>query len=417
MTRAPYAALRSLSIWTCLGTVCAFAVAPSALFGATECYTGSCTATCTPNAPAAVSTLVSGFPGVNDTPIAFVDPADNLRHRFVATQEGVIFVWSGETQALLPVPFLDLTSTGLNKVLYGGERGLLAMAVEPDYRTTGRFYVYYTRVSDGDIVVERYQRSTGNPDVADPASGTVIFRIDHPAANRQRRPTGVRSGRLSVHLDGRWRTAVRQRRGSLGRRPEPGHAAGKDPAHRRARGGVRLLPPMSAASTPPTTLSPPTTLTSARRARATRSGRWACATPSASPSIGTPATSTWATLDRTSGRRSTSSALRPRHRRTWDGSAARAASPRSPRQAARTRAVRRIAAAPASSRAPADSGIRFSATRTPLGSRSWAATAIAASRCRSMRAAISTATPPAGRSGRPTTSMKRIRQPSPPLVG
>ena len=38
MTRAPYAALRSLSIWTCLGTVCAFSVAPSALFGATECY-------------------------------------------------------------------------------------------------------------------------------------------------------------------------------------------------------------------------------------------------------------------------------------------------------------------------------------------------------------------------------------------
>ena len=195
MTRAPYAALRSLSIWTSLGTVCAFSVAPSALFGATECYTGSCTATCTPDAPAAVSTLVSGFPGVNDTPIAFVDPADNLRHRFVATQEGVIFVWSGETQALLPVPFLDLTSTGLNKVLYGGERGLLAMAVEPDYRTTGRFYVYYTRVSDGDIVVERYQRSTGNPDVADPASGTVIFRIDHPATNHN-------GGQLAFGPDG-----------------------------------------------------------------------------------------------------------------------------------------------------------------------------------------------------------------------
>ena len=173
------------------------------------------------------------------------------------------------------------------------------MAVEPDYRTTGRFYVYYTRFSDGDIVVERYQRSSGIPDVADPASGTVILRIDHPAAQPQRRSTGVRSGRLSLHLDRRRRTAVRQRRGSVGRRAESGHAAGEDPARSTCAGWTRRRPPASAASTPPTTPFLPTTLTSARRTRATRSGRWACATRSASPSTGRPATSTWATSART----------------------------------------------------------------------------------------------------------------------
>lgn len=194
MTRA-LCAPRTLWIWTLVGSLCAFASPPGALFGATACSTASCAATCTPNAPAAVSTLISGFPGVNDTPIAFVDPADNLRHRFVATQEGMIFVWSGATQALLPTPFLDLTSTGLNRVVYGGEQGLLAMAAEPDYRTTGRFYVYYTRFPDGDIVVERFQRSTGSPEVADPGSGTVILRIDHPATNHN-------GGQLAFGPDG-----------------------------------------------------------------------------------------------------------------------------------------------------------------------------------------------------------------------
>ena len=128
MTRASSAS-RMLLTWTCAGSLCALVAPPSALFGATACYTENCSATCTPNAPAAVSTLVSGFPGVSDTPIAFVDPADNLRHRFVATQEGVIFVWSGDTQALLPVPFLDIADrvyvVHAGRVVHEGEAALL----------------------------------------------------------------------------------------------------------------------------------------------------------------------------------------------------------------------------------------------------------------------------------------------------
>ncbi len=196
MIRTLFAHARARAVGAGAGALVAFVALPASSFGATACHTANCLATCTPNAPAAVSTLISGFPAAADTPIAFVDPADNLRHRFVATQEGVIYTWSGTTQALLATPFLDLSPTGLNKVLYdGSERGLLAMAAEPDYLTSGRFYVYYTRVSDGDIVVERYERSTGNPDVANPASSAVILRIDHPASNHN-------GGQLAFGPDG-----------------------------------------------------------------------------------------------------------------------------------------------------------------------------------------------------------------------
>jgi hypothetical protein len=46
-------------------------------------------------------------------------------------------------------------------------------AVAPDYATSGRFYVYYTGEgaapgNDGDIVIERYQRSPADPVTASP---------------------------------------------------------------------------------------------------------------------------------------------------------------------------------------------------------------------------------------------------------
>lgn len=175
----------------CWAAAVAIVATAEPVLAATACQTQDCLATCTPNAPAAVSTLISGFPTGFTTPIAFVDPADNLRHRFVATKEGKILTWSGESQSLLATPFLDLTA----KISVGSERGLLAMAVEPDYKTTGRFYVYYTR-TDGDITVERYERSTGNPDVANAASAAVILRIEHSGASNHN------GGQLAFGPDG-----------------------------------------------------------------------------------------------------------------------------------------------------------------------------------------------------------------------
>ena len=131
------------------------------------------------------------FPDGATTPIAFVDPNDGLRHRLVATQQGAILVWDGATGSLLTTPFLDLRSSAGGPVQYDNvntpERGLLAMAVEPNYAAAGRFYVFYTRSGTpgdtlGDLVVARYQRSAANPDLADPASATTILVIEHSAA-------------------------------------------------------------------------------------------------------------------------------------------------------------------------------------------------------------------------------------------
>src|SRR5204863_8493031 len=126
----------------------------------------------------------AAFPTTSNgaSPISFVDPNDGTARRLVATQQGRIFVWNG--WRILTTPFLDLTS----KVLFGGERGLLALALAPDYATSGRFYVYYTTqavsagLASGDIVIERYQRSAGDENLADPTATKVLV-INHSSQN------------------------------------------------------------------------------------------------------------------------------------------------------------------------------------------------------------------------------------------
>ena len=61
------------------------------------------------------------------------------------------------------------------------ERGLLGLAFHPNYQSNGFFYVNYTNLS-GNTVIERYTVS-GDPDIANPASGLVIKTFTQPEAN------------------------------------------------------------------------------------------------------------------------------------------------------------------------------------------------------------------------------------------
>lgn len=164
---------------------------------ATSCYDVPCTTTCSP-APAAISTLVppSAFPAGANLPLAFVDTGDGRGRFLIATQEGAVLLWSREAPEPLPL-FLDLRAESGGPVAYGGERGLLALAVDPNYTVNGRFYVFYTRNGTGlgDLVVARYERSAADPDVADPASATTIIVIGHPG-------TSHNGGQLAFGPDG-----------------------------------------------------------------------------------------------------------------------------------------------------------------------------------------------------------------------
>jgi glucose/arabinose dehydrogenase len=90
---------------------------------------------------------------------------------FVVEQPGRIrIVRDGVLQS---TPYLDIT----NRVLYGGERGLLSVAFDPHYAVNHYFYVYFTTRPNGDIRIERF--TAPSVDAADPTSSKLLLTVPH----------------------------------------------------------------------------------------------------------------------------------------------------------------------------------------------------------------------------------------------
>lgn len=108
--------------------------------------------------------------GQFDSPVE-VKPAPGYpRLMFVVEQTGRVMVLRRGRK--LNRPFLNLKS----KISYGGERGLLSIAFPPDYRRSGRFYVYFTDRT-GDLRLVEYRRRTAVR--ARPNSGRAVITIRH----------------------------------------------------------------------------------------------------------------------------------------------------------------------------------------------------------------------------------------------
>lgn len=128
-----------------------------------------------PNSPQ-VSISLSPFASGFTQPVFITHAGDD--RLFVVEQAGIIKII--KDGATLPTPFLNI----VDDVECCGEQGLLGLAFEPDYKTTGRFYVYHTVLRNGftDNVIARYAVSN-NPDVANPNSRVEVLYIPHHVGN------------------------------------------------------------------------------------------------------------------------------------------------------------------------------------------------------------------------------------------
>ena len=110
----------------------------------------------------ALQQVVTGL----SSPLFLTAPAGDPRLFILERRGRIRIVQNG---VLLAAPFLDIST----RVSVAGEGGLLSMAFDPQYASSGFFFVYFTEAS-GDIAVERFKVSAGNPNVADPVPLRIL---------------------------------------------------------------------------------------------------------------------------------------------------------------------------------------------------------------------------------------------------
>ncbi|CAN5554539.1 PQQ-dependent sugar dehydrogenase [soil metagenome] len=134
-----------------------------------------CLLTATIAAPASAAVTLTQVATGFDRPVYVTHAGDS--RLFVVEQGGRIWVLSGTTKTL----FLDVS----NKVVCCGEQGLLGLAFHPSYATNRRFYINFTRKSDGATLVMEMRRSATDPTRADPLATykRKLLVIKQPAAN------------------------------------------------------------------------------------------------------------------------------------------------------------------------------------------------------------------------------------------
>jgi glucose/arabinose dehydrogenase len=125
---------------------------------------------------------VNAFPALSFVNPLFLTyaPGDPTR-LFVVEQRGTIQVFTNDAATATKTIFLDLRGV----VEAGGEKGLLGLAFDPGYAANGFFYVYYSAPGGGGdhrSIVARYEVS-GDPDVADAGSETILLEFDQPFGN------------------------------------------------------------------------------------------------------------------------------------------------------------------------------------------------------------------------------------------
>jgi len=135
--------------------------------------------------------LIRVFSDLNfSQPVYLIHSGDGTNRLFVVEKAGIIKVFNNQADVTSVKVFLDVRDS----VNAGpSEAGLLSVAFHPDYKSNGKFYVYYTFGSLFSRVSELAVST--NPDSADRASERILFEIKQPYSNHN-------GGQLAFGPDG-----------------------------------------------------------------------------------------------------------------------------------------------------------------------------------------------------------------------
>jgi glucose/arabinose dehydrogenase len=154
------------------------ATAPTSTLAATSQPAASVTPKLTPLLPGDTPAsfewkpVGSGF----SAPVDLADPGDGSGRLFIVEKPGMIHIL--QNGVMLANPFLDITDQVKSD---GSEQGLLGIALHPQFKSNGFFYVNYVDL-DGNTVIARFKVSS-NPNTADVNSEKVLLRVNQPFPN------------------------------------------------------------------------------------------------------------------------------------------------------------------------------------------------------------------------------------------
>jgi glucose/arabinose dehydrogenase len=141
------------------------------------------------NVPANLKLIADGL----ISPVSVVEAPDSNHRLFIVDEAGKIWIVP-QNGTMLSTPFLDLTSKLVTLNPNYDERGLLSLAFHPQFKTNGKFYVFYTAppraggpapgVNWNNLTtISEFKVSAGNSNVADLSSERVLLQADHPQLN------------------------------------------------------------------------------------------------------------------------------------------------------------------------------------------------------------------------------------------
>src|ERR1700750_1069502 len=130
------------------------------------------------------------------SPIFLTEAPDSSHRLFVLDETGKIWI-IGADGKMLASPFADLSSKMVSLSPGYDERGLLGLAFHPQFKTNGKFYLFYTAPPragspvpgapgakwDNLTRVSEFKVTPEDSNHADMSSERVLLEADHPYLN------------------------------------------------------------------------------------------------------------------------------------------------------------------------------------------------------------------------------------------
>lgn len=126
--------------------------------------------------------LKSAYPNLKFTrPLAMIEAPDGTHRQFLLEQAGRMWILPADHNGSEPKLFLDISD---RRPYVDDEEGLLSLAFHPQFKSNGKFYIWYSHPSaPKHTILAEWQVSKTDPSKADPTTERVLLNIAKPDRN------------------------------------------------------------------------------------------------------------------------------------------------------------------------------------------------------------------------------------------